>query len=170
MKLAPIALTLALLPHILSANQTPMAVSMRLVEGRALSSQESALYPERVELPRALFGRYRGFRKDTLMLRVSCGVNESRPVEIDGKPASEYAPLYRLELYKMLEDGDGEDDEAWEFVAWFRFSEPIPHNACKAFRQAATLASANRPVMVQLQIDSAGGQRNTVKSWKLQEP
>ncbi len=101
------------------------------------------------------------------MLRVSCGLNESRSVEIDEKQASEYAPLYRVELFKIVEDADGEDEDSWEFVAWFRFSEAIPHNACKAFRDAAKLASPNRPVQVELQIDREGGHRNAIKSWKL---
>lgn len=166
MRLICFLLSLTALPALLNADQTPAAVSLQLVEGRPVTSQESWLLPARVSLPRALFGQYQGFRKGTLLLRVSCGVNESRSVEVDGKQTSEYAPLYRLELYKVLEDADGEDEDSFEFVAWFRFSEPIPHNACKAFREAAVLAAVDRPVQVELQMDRDGGHRNAVKSWK----
>ncbi|MBL8020470.1 MAG: hypothetical protein JNM27_12445 [Leptospirales bacterium] len=149
--------------------QDPVALTLKFTETRIVSGTEFALYPARVKLP-GFVGSYQGFRQDTLMARVKCGVNETVTVlDAEGNKTQAYAGLYRVELYRIKEDGKGKDEDDWEYIAWYRFHDAIAHNACNSIRDTAGVASTSRPLVLELRIQPDGGMhRNIVKSWKLE--
>jgi len=168
--LKSIAVALSLSSGVIAAD-APVALKLGFIETRIQNSQEISLFPERIKLPRALFGTYNGFKKDTLMLKIRCGVNESvTAVDAEGKESQEYAALYRAELYRLRDDGDGESDSAWEYIAWYRFTDASAFRGCQSIRDTAVNASARRPLFVDLKIQPEGGQhRNVITGWKLEE-
>ncbi|MCE9600444.1 MAG: hypothetical protein K8S54_20975 [Spirochaetia bacterium] len=149
--------------------EQPVSLSLKFPEAKIISGTELALFPAREKLP-GFIGSYSGFRKDTIMARVKCAVNESVTVlDAEGNRTQEYAGLYRIELYRIIEDGKGNDPDDWEYIAWYRFTDSIAHNACKSIRDTAVVASTRRPLLLDLQIEPTGGlHRNIVKAWKLE--
>ena len=134
------------------------------VTGEIDNSQESTLFPAKVAVPGILWGTREGYRDGMVQLKLSCGVNDRRMLEnAEGDEEEAYVALFRAELYRF-NDGD------WEYAGWYRLPGLPPRNACMALRQAAAVATPERPLKIKLSIQSQGTQHpNKIIDWRFAE-